>query len=165
MQRPMVLIVDDNSDNREIMAVHLENLGYASVDFDCVELALEVLQGAKDNRYEAVISDWMMPGLSGLDLFIKMQNDSNLKKIPVILITARTDTKSQQLATRLGIKYFLSKPFNQTQLLQILNVAFSTGRKWYEWKTSATIKENGKQNANSSCGWWFDIQTNDWSNA
>ncbi|RKF03724.1 signal transduction histidine kinase [Tenacibaculum lutimaris] len=105
-----ILIVDDNFEMRAYLKRILSN--YTCFEAENGEEALDFLSKEK---IDFVITDYMMPVMNGLALV------ENIKKkkinVPILMLTARTDTKSKLEVLRLGIDDYLNKPFEKEELL------------------------------------------------
>ena len=113
--RKKVLIVDDDDTILDYLkfVVQLERFKVLTVDTG--EKALEIFETEK---FDAVISDIAMPGMSGLDLLVKIKDrDSNT---PVLLITGQVSRYSEDSAIGCGADGYLKKPFRNTELIQTL---------------------------------------------
>lgn len=110
MSAAKVLLVEDEADIRELMLLHLkrENLGITAVDNG--EEALTLLQG---NRYDLLVLDWMLPGLSGLEICKRIRHQSpEGAMIPILMVTARADTTDIVLGLEMGADDYITKPFD-----------------------------------------------------
>lgn len=109
-----LLIVDDNEDNRYTLTRRLQREGYtnltAAVDG---QQALDLL-GAR--AFDLVLLDVMMPGLNGYEVLERLRADSQLRHIPVIMISALDEIDSVIRCIELGAEDYLAKPFNPTLL-------------------------------------------------
>ena len=114
-----ILIVDDDDGIRRLVYTLLTNAGYQA---DAVEDALEAQKQLANKNYDAVISDIMMPGMSGIDLLKDLQQ--NMPDLPVILMTGNPDLGTAAKAIRTGSAVdYLSKPFSTDQILQTVKRA------------------------------------------
>ncbi len=109
-----LLIVDDNEDNRYTLTRRLQREGYTNITSatDGQE-ALELLQKKK---FDLVLLDVMMPGLNGYEVLERMRDDSRMRHVPVIMISALDEIESVIRCIELGAEDYLSKPFNPTLL-------------------------------------------------
>jgi len=109
-----LLIVDDNEDNRYTLTRRLQREGYTNITSatDGQE-ALELLQKKK---FDLVLLDVMMPGLNGYEVLERMRDDSRMRHVPVIMISALDENESVIRCIELGAEDYLSKPFNPTLL-------------------------------------------------
>jgi formate hydrogenlyase transcriptional activator len=109
-----ILIVDDNQRNIQVLAGFLANNDYQ------VEYALDgpkALEWLKEEKFDLVILDVMMPVMDGFQVCQTMQQDRNMKDIPVIFLTARADSESIIRGFQAGGVDYISKPFNSWELL------------------------------------------------
>lgn len=109
----LVLIIDDDRDIRETMALLLEEYGHQVVAVANGKDALRVLQ--QGPRPDLVVLDLMMPVMTGWELREQMLRDPTLATIPTIVISG--DTRAVQRTADLQVIAFLSKPFEPDDLL------------------------------------------------
>ncbi|MGE0456236.1 MAG: PleD family two-component system response regulator [Vicinamibacteria bacterium] len=122
-----VLVVDDSAVSRKVLVRQIEALGHTVVAAENAEAALVALEDA----YSVVISDWNMPGMSGVDLVRRIRADETRRVAEglgrryayLILLTARDDKQSYLEGMAAGADDFLSKAFEHEQLLTRLKVA------------------------------------------
>ncbi|WP_447983379.1 ATP-binding response regulator [Nitrospira sp. Nam74] len=111
--RPLVLIVDDNADMRAYLARLLtDEYGVMTASN-----GIEGLAYARQHGPALVVTDIMMPVMSGYDLLCAMRNNEALSKIPVILLTARAGTEAPVESLEAGADDYVSKPFHEEELL------------------------------------------------
>lgn len=109
-----VLVVDDNPDLRFYVSGILRDSGFA------VLLARNGKEGfavAKSRRPDLILTDLMMPVVSGLDLIRMIRQDEELQGTPTILLTAKADEDTRIEGVERGADAYLSKPFNDRELL------------------------------------------------
>ncbi|OCQ94393.1 adenylate cyclase [Oscillatoriales cyanobacterium USR001] len=111
---PSVLVVDDNPDLRTYVARILRGAGFAVV---LARNGAEGLEMAKNHDPDVIVTDLMMPVVSGLDLIRMIREDEKLKGTPVILLTAKIDEDTRIEGVEKGADAYLSKPFNDRELL------------------------------------------------
>ena len=128
VKKLLVLIVDDNGDNRAIAARHLADLGYNMIEAEDGISGIRKMIKQKDHL-AAALWDWMMPDMSGIEIFQEMQEYPEVRDIPFVIVSARTDSESRRQAMGAGVTHFLGKPFNQRQLQQILEAAIAAKEK------------------------------------
>jgi class 3 adenylate cyclase/CheY-like chemotaxis protein len=113
-QPALILIVDDNEANRDILARRLEANGYALAFAADGEQALE---RARSLLPDLILLDVMMPKLDGLEVCRRLKADKSLPFIPIILVTARSDTKDVVAGLDGGGDEYLTKPVDQAALV------------------------------------------------
>jgi adenylate cyclase len=111
---PLILVVDDIADMRELVGRTLARHGYRLASASSGDGALDA---ARRNKPDLVVTDWMMPGMNGPDLITAMRKDAGLASVPVVLLTARSDEESKLAGTEIGADAFLGKPFNEQELV------------------------------------------------
>ena len=117
--RPSVVVADDDADARELLASALASDGYAVTEArDGYELlgllAASVTRAPGHLRFDAIVTDVMMPGFSGLDVLTAVQR--HLEGVPVLVVTAFGDARVCRIAEALGSIAVLSKPFDLDDL-------------------------------------------------
>jgi len=108
--QPKILIVDDNPVSGMILEVYLQPDNYQIYHIDNGEKALKMV---KVINPDLIILDIMMPGVSGFEVCNILKNDKDTEDIPVLFISACSDTDSHKRAIESGGAGFLVKPFNE----------------------------------------------------
>ena len=111
---PVVLVVDDNQQNRELLQVYLEDVDCRSIPAADGPEALEII--AKDPP-DLILLDVMMPKMSGFEVCRRVKNDPKTTQIPVIMVTALNEFGDIERGIDSGTDDFLSKPVNKLELL------------------------------------------------
>ena len=104
-----VLIVEDEKDIAELMPLHLKREGHEVSSVDNGEEAIRMLSTG-DNPYSLLVLDWMLPGVSGLELCKKIRGDGS-HGVPILMVTARAHTSDIVLGLEMGADDYLTKPF------------------------------------------------------
>src|SRR5258706_16445608 len=110
---PKVLLVDDDKDLLQLIAMRLAAAGYAVTAVESGESALASLAIA---RPQVVVTDLRMAGMDGIALFDAIHRDS--PSMPVVILTAHGTIPEAVTATRRGVFRFLTKPFEPKVLLE-----------------------------------------------
>ena len=111
---PVVLIADDNEDNRFTLSMRLEGCGYSNVV--TAENGREALEKMRAGPVDLVLLDIMMPELDGYGVLEEIRADTALRDIPVVVISALEDINSVVRCIELGATDYLTKPFNPVLL-------------------------------------------------
>ncbi|MCU0662854.1 MAG: sigma-54 dependent transcriptional regulator [Myxococcota bacterium] len=111
-EKERILVVDDTSSTLEVIARNLVARGFSVFTADCVPKALDVLESA---AIDLVITDYKMPGPSGLDLVRHIRQ--NLADTEVMMITGFASVEGAVEAVKSGAEEYLSKPFTDEELL------------------------------------------------
>ena len=119
--RRRILVVDDQNAIREILCEFLEMEHYRVETCASGEEALEALGSQK---FHAVVSDIMMPGISGIDLMLHIREQ--YAGLPVILITGNTSRFSPRSALEAGADGYFAKPFHNVELAYMLRRVLQT---------------------------------------
>ncbi|MFH0803359.1 MAG: response regulator [bacterium] len=120
-----MLVVDDDMLNRVLLSTNLEEAGYLVSTAENGEQALEML---RDLKFDTVFLDLMMPVMNGYEVLEHMKSDKELRKIPVIVISAEEDMDSVVRCIELGATDLLIKPFNPVILHARINASLSSKR-------------------------------------
>jgi adenylate cyclase len=111
---PRILAVDDTPENLEILRLRLESKGYDVVTASDGE---EGLTAARNLSPDLILLDIMMPKLDGISVVRHLKADPLLRAIPVVMITAKSETQDLVEALEAGADDFLTKPFEHSALL------------------------------------------------
>jgi class 3 adenylate cyclase len=109
-----ILVVDDNPTNLEVLRVRLTAQGYEVVTAVDGE---EALARTRELEPDLVLLDVMMPKLDGISVLKELKRDAALRFIPVILVTAKADTRDVVNGLEAGGDDYLTKPFEQAALV------------------------------------------------
>jgi DNA-binding response OmpR family regulator len=104
-----VLIVDDSESNRIILTRCVRRAGYEARAAEDGPTALESIAASPP---DLVLLDWMMPGLSGIELLKAIRASHSAERMSVIMCTARSDSRDVQIALAAGANDFISKPID-----------------------------------------------------
>lgn len=110
--KTIILVVEDNADLREMIK---ENLSHEYMIIEA-ENGNKGLRLAEDNIPDLIISDIMMPEMDGYELSRKIKTNEKTNHIPVILLTAKADTRDKLEGLETGADDYLIKPFNSEEL-------------------------------------------------
>ena len=114
MADPVVLIVDDNEDNRFTLSMRLQACGYGNIV--SAENGRGALERMRQGPVDFVLLDIMMPELDGYGVLEELRTDTALREIPVVIISALEDINSVVRCIELGAIDYLTKPFNPVLL-------------------------------------------------
>ncbi len=121
--KPLISIIDDDESMREAIKGLMRSLGYR---VEAVASAQEFLSSRHVRRSSCLIADMQMPGMTGLELHRHLSASG--KPIPTILITAYPDDGVRERALAAGIIGYLSKPFEEDDLLACIRSALTHDR-------------------------------------
>jgi signal transduction histidine kinase len=112
-----ILVIDDVPDMRKLIR---STLGAYGFDTFAASNGINGLRAAKEWKPSLIVTDWMMPGLTGPEFIEKLRQDTDLATTPVVLLTAKSDDESRLLGTKAGADAFLGKPFNEDELVSVV---------------------------------------------
>ena len=110
----LIYIVDDDENVRNMLATTLQENNFETVTF---EDGLQLLEQVKKQVPDLVILDWMMPKLDGLAVCGRLKLDRETKKVPVVMLTAKTEEVDCILGLEMGADDYIKKPFSPKELV------------------------------------------------
>jgi len=113
-QQSRVLVVEDESAIRDMIRFALER---ANLEVATAADAQEALLRISETRPDIILMDWMMPGVSGLELTRRLRRDSYTEDIPIIMLTARVTEDDKVAGLEAGTDDYVIKPFSPRELL------------------------------------------------
>ena len=117
-----ILIVDDFSTMRRIIKNLLRDLGFNNTsEADDGQTALPMLQSG---NYDFLVTDWNMPGMTGIDLLKTVRADEKLATLPVLLVTAEQKREQIIEAAQAGVNGYIVKPFTAEVLKEKIGKIF-----------------------------------------
>lgn len=141
MSKVSVLVVDDASFIRDLVRKCLRNY------FPGIRIE-DAINGKKAQTlltkevFDLVLCDWEMPEMSGLELLTWCREQDNLKTMPFVMVTSRGDKENVIQAIQAGVSGYVSKPFNNEQLLTKVKQALNKVGKLDALMKSAPVKVN-----------------------
>lgn len=114
-----ILIIEDNSDLANLLAMHLRDLSYQ------VELAADGLEGlamAESSHYDMVILDLMLPGIDGIEICRRLRRHEFY--VPILMLTAKSSEIDRVLGLEIGADDYVTKPFSILELLARVKAIF-----------------------------------------
>lgn len=118
-----ILIIEDEQNIARMIALELSREGYRC---QCVYNGREGLEAAKQEEYDLILLDVMLPELSGFELLSRLRESRN---VPVIMLTARGDVDDRVKGLDLGADDYLTKPFAMRELSARVRAALRHPRK------------------------------------
>jgi len=108
-----ILVVDDEPDITDLIALHLAREGHECV---CITNGLQVMNAVLENQPDLVVLDLMLPGQDGMTVFRRLRGDSRTRSVPVIMLTAKAQISDKISGLELGADDYLTKPFSPREL-------------------------------------------------
>lgn len=113
-----VLVVDDQAIIRRLLRAYLETVRQCEVAE--AENGLEAVNLLLASRFDLLITDLMMPEMTGLELLYYVRNSPEVAALPVIMLTSQEDEPDRRKAVALGVNNYLVKPFNPLTMKEAL---------------------------------------------
>ncbi|MDH5391547.1 MAG: phosphate regulon transcriptional regulator PhoB [Gammaproteobacteria bacterium] len=114
MSKASILVIEDEAEIRDMLRFSLQRADYQVIEAESAEIALEKLQGRLP---DLLLVDWMLPGISGVELIRRLRKDELTANLPAIMLTARGEEADKLKGFDSGVDDFLSKPFSPKELL------------------------------------------------
>ena len=109
-----VLLVEDETEIREMLTFAFDRAGLEVETAETAEQALDILDGPLPSL---VIIDWMLPGMSGIELARRLRNDPLTSDLPLLMLTARGEESDKLKSFDAGIDDYVTKPFSPRELI------------------------------------------------
>jgi two-component system chemotaxis response regulator CheY len=117
-----ILIVDDFSTMRRIIKNLLRDLGFTNTSE--ADDGLTALPMLESGSFDFLVTDWNMPGMTGIDLLRKVRADERLKHLPVLMVTAEAKRDQIIEAAQAGVNGYVVKPFTAQALKEKIDKIF-----------------------------------------
>lgn len=117
-QMKTILIADDEPNLRLLVST---TLGDPAVRVLEARDGAEALRMAREELPDILILDWMMPGMTGVEVAGRLREDPVTAGIPVVLLTAKAQESDKEQGRAVGVKAYLVKPFSPLELLQVVD--------------------------------------------
>ena len=112
--QPSVLLVEDEPAQREVLAYNLEAEGFGVAKAENGDEALLMVHEAQP---DVIILDWMLPGVSGIEICRRLKSNPETRKIPVIMLTARSEEADRVRGLETGADDYVIKPYSVIELM------------------------------------------------
>lgn len=129
----LILVVDDISQNLQVIGEILEKIGYDTTFATSGEQAIERVQAAQP---DLILLDLMMPGINGLEVCQQLKNNPIFQEVPIIFLTASNEKEHLLAAFDRGAVDYVTKPFNPPELLARVRTHLELKKTREELKTS-----------------------------
>lgn len=123
MMNKTILVIDDSRTIRQLVSQTLEDAGFNPVTADD---GVEGLETFKKQRFDAVLTDINMPNLDGFGVMEGIRRGGANRKVPILAITTESSQEFKDKARKLGATGWIVKPFDDGQLVDILNLVTGT---------------------------------------
>ena len=109
-----ILIIEDEKAVREMLWFTLKNNGFEILEAEDSNSALDAL---RENEINLILLDWMLPGKQGIEISRIIRSSSEIKDIPIIMLTAKSDESDKVLGLESGADDYITKPFSPKELV------------------------------------------------
>ena len=138
VQDKKIFIVEDERDILELIRMQLNSAGFTAKGF---ETALPMLNLLKIEHPDLLILDLMLPDIDGMEVCRQLKNDKATQKIPILMLTARTDLEDKIKGLEYGADDYITKPFETRELIARIK-AILRRSDWESDKNVLSITEN-----------------------
>ena len=109
-----ILVVDDEAPILALLRYNLDKAGYRVVEATDGQEALTLI---REESPDLVVLDWMLPSISGIEVCRQVRRDSELRNLPIIMLTARGEEQDRVRGLEVGADDYIPKPFSPAELL------------------------------------------------
>jgi two-component system phosphate regulon response regulator PhoB len=120
-----ILVVEDEPAIREMIAFALRTQSYQPI---CVQDGKEALQAIADKIPDLILLDWMLPGMSGIELVKRFRKEENTRDVPIIMLTAKGEEADRLTGFEQGADDYVVKPFSARELLARIKAVLRRSR-------------------------------------
>jgi chemosensory pili system protein ChpA (sensor histidine kinase/response regulator) len=114
---PRVLIVDDSLSVRNSLLQLMQDAGYRA---ESARDGIDAIETLRTFRPDVLLTDLEMPNMNGVELTYHVRERADLKGLPIIMITSRSQDKHRRMAEQAGVNAYITKPYNDADLLQTI---------------------------------------------
>jgi CheY-like chemotaxis protein len=118
-----ILVVDDEEDVREVIALSLSNRGY---EIETAANGTDALARMRAKRFDLVLLDVMMPVVTGIEVCRLAKADPALADVPIVFLTAKGGGDALAEGLEAGALMYLQKPFTTEKLVRLIDAALGT---------------------------------------
>jgi len=108
-----ILVVEDEPAIQELIACNLELAGHLALKAASAEQALDLI---RETLPDLLLIDWMLPGVSGIELARRVRGDRRTRAVPIIMLTARSEEQDKLAGLETGADDYVTKPFSPREL-------------------------------------------------
>jgi two-component system phosphate regulon response regulator PhoB len=109
-----ILVVEDEPGIQELLKFSLGQAGHRTISALNAEQALKLVH---EELPDLILLDWMLPGMSGIDLARRLKNDARAKTVPIIMLTAKGEEPDKVMGLETGADDYVTKPFSPRELM------------------------------------------------
>lgn len=113
-QKPSVLVVEDEPSQREVLAYNLEAEGFCVTRAENGDEALLLVD---EQAPDVIVLDWMLPGVSGIEVCRRLKSRSETREVPIIMLSARSEEVDRVRGLETGADDYVVKPYSLVELM------------------------------------------------
>jgi two-component system phosphate regulon response regulator PhoB len=113
-EQPRVLVVEDEPAQREVLAYNLEAEGFRVSKAETGDEALLLFE---ENQPDVIVLDWMLPGVSGIEVCRRLKSRSESRAVPIIMLSARSEEVDRVRGLETGADDYVIKPYSVVELM------------------------------------------------
>ena len=115
---PLILVVEDEEPLAELLRYNLEKAGFRTIISSTGEDALQLIQIQPP---DLAIVDWMLPERSGIDICRSLRAETDSRKLPIIMLTARGEESDRVMGLEAGADDYIVKPYSPREVIARIN--------------------------------------------
>jgi len=120
-----VTLVEDDEALAGMLRYNMEAAGFA---VELIACGLSALARLKDHPPDVLILDWMLPGLSGIEILRRLRASTGTASLPVLMLTGRVEPEDRARALATGATAFVAKPFSVQEIMASVSALSDQGR-------------------------------------
>lgn len=124
MNKKIILVVEDEAPIREMLQFILQQANFKVLLAEDAKQAYQILNSTKPHL---VLLDWMLPGISGIEITKHLRDDQKLAEIPVVILTARATEENKIKGLEIGADDYIVKPFSPRELIARIKAVLRRG--------------------------------------
>jgi CheY-like chemotaxis protein len=117
-----IMVVDDEQEIVKVVRGMLEEKGF---NVKCAYDGTQVFDFLKKQKPDLILLDIMMPQMDGLEVLTRLKGNPATASIPVILLTEKAEDEDVMIGYKMGVDFYIPKPFTKNQLLEGVNSILS----------------------------------------
>ncbi len=121
-----ILVVDDEKDIVDLVSLHLQREGHEVI---AVGNGLAVVPAAVQHEPDLIVLDLMLPGIDGVQVHRRLRSDTRTRHVPVVMLTARSQTNDRIAGLESGADDYLTKPFSPRELMLRISAVLRRSKK------------------------------------
>ncbi|MEM9434176.1 MAG: phosphate regulon transcriptional regulator PhoB [Pseudomonadota bacterium] len=111
---PLILVVEDDVSQREVLSYNIRAEGYR---VEAASTGDEAIMMVREEAPDLVVLDWMLPNISGIEVCRQLKNGADTRRVPVIMLSARSEEQDRVRGLETGADDYIVKPFSVAELL------------------------------------------------